>query len=677
MGKKKVIIIVSIVIFLILAIACAIGAIIYNKKEIEANPQKVFDEYIVHLSNKEYEEMYKLLDNESKEKITKEDFITRNKNIYEGIEANNISIKTKEIQKEDSKAIVLYHMIMDTIAGKVDFDNQVEIVKENKEYFIKWSSNVIFPELDDTDKVRVNILEAERGSIYDRNDVLLAGKGIVSSVGLVPGKMNEQNEQDIEKISNLLGISKDTIQNKLNASYVQEDTFVLIKMIENDNLELESALLEIPGIKITNAEARVYPYEEATSHLLGYIRNITAEELETNKDKGYTSNSVIGKSGLEKTYEDRLRGKDGAEIYITDSNGLRKNTIAKQELKDGEDIKLTIDINLQKKVYEQFKEDRSSQVIMNYETGELLALVSTPTFNSNDFILGMSDAKWEEIENDEGKPLYNRYQATWTPGSSFKPLIGAIGLTTNKINADENYGYVGLSWQKNSSWGDYKVTTMTNYGDVVNLKNALIYSDNIYFAKAALNIGKDTLEEQLKKIGFQQEIQFNLGTKTSQYTNDEGIETEIQLADTGYGQGQILVNPIHMASIYSAFMNKGNMVTPYIEYKENAKASYIVEQAFSEEACNTIKEALIQAVEQGTAKSAKIEGLTIAGKTGTAEIKNSKEDENGTEIGWFNAFIVDENKDKLLIISMVEDVKNRGGSHYLLGKVKNIFESIK
>lgn len=677
MEKKKIIIIISIVLVIILAIVSVIGVTIYNKKEKAVNPQDVFDEYIVNLSNKKYDEMYELLDNGSKEKIAKEDFITRHKKIYEGIEANNISIEIKEIQNENSKSIVPYHMSMDTIAGKVEFDNQVEVVKENKNFFIKWSSNLIFPKLDDTDKVRVNILESERGNIYDRNDVLLAGKGIVSSVGLVPGKMNEENEQDIEKISNLLGISKDTIHNKLNASYVQEDTFVPIKMIEDNNLELENALLEIPGIKITNTEARVYPYGKATSHLLGYIRNITAEELESNKDKGYTSNSIIGKSGLEKTYEDRLRGKDGAEIYITDSEGLRENTIAKKDVEDGEDVKLTIDINLQKQVYEKFKEDKSSQVIMNYETGELLALVSTPTFDSNDFILGMSDAKWKEIENDEGKPLYNRYQSTWTPGSSFKPIIGAIGLTTNKIKADENYGYVGLSWQKDNSWGDYKVTTMTNYGDIVNLKNALIYSDNIYFAKAALNIGKDTLQEQLKKIGFQQELQFNLGTKISQYTNNKEIENEIQLADTGYGQGQVLVNPIHMASIYSAFMNKGNMVTPYIEYKENAKASYIVEKAFSEEACTATKEALIQAVEQGTAKSAKIDGLTIAGKTGTAEIKNSKEDENGTEIGWFNAFIVDENEDKILIISMVEDVKNRGGSHYLLEKVKNIFESIK
>lgn len=677
MGNKKVVIIVSIVLVIIIAIAGVAGVVIFNNKEVADKPEKIFNEYIAHLSNKEYEAMYELLDEESKEKISKEDFITRNKNIYEGIEASNIEIELREIRKEDSKSIVPYHMSMNTLAGKVEFDNQVELIKENKEYFVKWSSKLIFPNLEETDKVRVNILESERGSIYDRNDILLAGKGAVSSVGLVPGKMNEQNEQDIEKISNLLGISKDSIQNKLNASYVKEDTFVPIKMIEQNNLDLENALLEVPGIKITNTEARVYPYGEATSHLIGYIRNITAEELEANKDKGYTSSSVIGKSGLEKMYEDRLRGKDGAEIYITDADGLRKSTIAKQDLENGEDIKLTIDANLQKMVYEQFKEDKSAQVVMNYETGELLALVSTPTFNSNDFILGMSDSKWEEIQNDERKPLYNRYQATWAPGSSFKPLIAGIGLTTNKINPEENYGYVGREWQKDSSWGDYKVTTMTNYGDVVNLRNALIHSDNIYFAKAALNIGKDTLEEQLKKIGFQQELDYNLGTKASQYTNSERIETEIQLADTGYGQGQVLVNPIHMASIYSAFMNKGNMVTPYIEYKENAEAIYIVEQAFSEEACNIIKEALVQVVEQGTAKTAKIEGLTIAGKTGTAEIKNSKDDTSGTELGWFNAFIVDENKDKLLIISMVEDVKERGGSHYATDKVKRIFENIR
>lgn len=675
---KKAIIIISVVLAVVLIVSGAIGIVIYqkNKKEEEDKPEEVLEEYISLISNKEYEKMYELLDSESKEKISQEDFITRNKNIYEGIEANNINIELKEVSKEESTAKIPYNMSMDTVAGKVEFENQMELVKENKEYHIKWSSKLIFPNLEDTDKVRVHILESERGNIYDRNDIMIGGKGIVSSVGLVPGKMNEEHEKDIEKIANLLGVSKESIQNKLSASYVKEDTFVPIKQINSKDTELENKLLEIKGIKITNEESRVYPYGEVTSHLLGYVQNITAEDLEKNKDKGYTSTSIIGRSGIEKIYEDKLRGRDGAEIYITDEDGLRKETIQKKELVNGEDIKLTIDINLQKKVYEQFKEDKSAQVVMDYETGELLALVSTPTFDSNDFVLGMSDIKWKELQNDENKPLYNRYQATWAPGSSFKPLIAGIGLTTNKIDPEENFGNVGQEWQKDSSWGNYKVTTMTAYGDNVNLKNALIHSDNIYFAKAALNIGSEILEEQLKKIGFQKDLDFNLGAKSSQYSNSENIETEIQLADTGYGQGQVLVNPIHMASIYSAFMNKGNMITPYIEYKENAKATILVENAFSEDACKRINEALIQVVEQGTATAAKIPGLTIAGKTGTAEIKDSKDDKEGTEIGWFNSYIID-GKNKILMISMVEDVKNKDGSHYAAEKVKNVYESIK
>ena len=134
-----------------------------------------------------------------------------------------------------------------------------------------------------------------------------------------------------------------------------------------------------------------------------------------------------------------------------------------------------------------------------------------------------------------------------------------------------------------------------------------------------------------------------------------------------------------MASIYSAFVNNGNMIKPYIEYAETPKSEVYIQNAFSPDAANTIKEDLIQVVENpnGTAHEAQISGVTLAGKTGTAEIKESQDDETGTELGWFNAFIADENSSKqYLIISMVEDVKGRGGSHYLLPKVKSIFQKI-
>lgn len=390
---------------------------------------------------------------------------------------------------------------------------------------------------------------------------------------------------------------------------------------------------------------------------------------------GYNQNSVIGKSGIEKLYEQKLRGIDGCSIVIADDKGNTKQTLAKQDLKNGEDVKLTIDINLQTKLYDQFSNDKSANVALNYETGEILALVSTPTFNSNDFAMGMTTNKWNELKQNEKNPLYNRCYATYTPGSSFKPVIGAIGLTTGKINENEDFGKSGTSWQKDSSWGTYKITTLKEYEGPANLKNALINSDNIYFAKASLKIGKNTLQEQLLKLGFSESLPLSNEISKSTFADNNNIETEIALADTGYGQGKVLVNPIHMASIYTSFLNEGNMILPYIEYKENKEKTIWKNGVFTKETANIIKEDLIQVVEDkvGTAHSVKIEGKQIGGKTGTAEIKSSKEDTNGTEVGWFNSFCID---NKTLIISMVEDVKDNDGSHYLLPKIRNIYQEI-
>ena len=167
--------------------------------------------------------------------------------------------------------------------------------------------------------------------------------------------------------------------------------------------------------------------------------------------------------------------------------------------------------------------------------------------------------------------------------------------------------------------------------------------------------------------------------KKSQYSNsDKAISTEKKLADSGYGQGDILVNPIHMASIYSAFTNEGNMIKPYIEYKEDAKAEYLKENVFSSESANTVKNDLIQVVEnpEGTANDMKVAGVTIAGKTGTAELKTSSTDTESGTLGWFDCFTVDYPSGRdMLIISMVENTQNNrdGGSHYLIKKIRTLF----
>lgn len=672
MNKKIVIGIVVTIIVIVFAVAG--GVIAYRMTRDTSKPEDVLIKYVGYVNEQNYEEMYKLLTNDSKEQISKEDFITRNKNIYEGIDMTDMKIEITNVTEENSKTYVIsYNQSMNSEAGKIEFENTANVIKDKElGYQLNWKSSLIFPNLSSTDKVRIKTISAERGSIVDKNGNMLAGLGTVSSVGIVPGKLGENKDENIEKIANLLGTTADSINKTLSASWVKDDTFVPLKKIQVDSIELKEQLLQIPGIKITSTKSRVYPLGEAAAHLVGYVQNITADELKANRGKGYTSTSVIGKAGLEKQYEERLKGKDGLEIYIEDSDGKRKKDIAKIDVQNGETIKLTIDSTMQSKLYNELKNDAGFFVVMHPNTGALLALVSTPSYDPNDFTLGLSTEKWNSIKNNENKPMLTRYLQSYCPGSTFKAVTGAVGLTTGKLSTSDIFSYSGLSWKKDG-WGQYDITTLTAYSGPKNLENAMIHSDNIYFAQAALQIGAKSFTSGLKQIKFGENIDFTLGNLKSQYANNGEISNEKVLADSGYGQGEILVNPIHMASIYSAFANDGNMIKPYLE--EGTESSYLVEGAFTKEAANTIKEDLIQVVEnqEGTAKDMRVQGRTIAGKTGTAELKGSK-DAEADVLGWFDCFTSDNDSKQLLVISMVENGRSLGGSHYLINKIKtNLF----
>ena len=659
--KKKILIILVIVLLI-----TAVGGFLYYKNS-KDKPEEILNEYISKINDEKYNEMYELLDEKSKQKITEEDFVSRNKKIYQGIDMSNMTIEIKDIKKSGSKRVIIYNTKMDASGGEITFDNEITLNNKNG-YKIEWSSNLIFPELEDTDKVRVSTSKPSRGKILDRNGKELAGDGTASSIGIVPGKLSENKDEDINKIAELLGTTADTINKKLQAGWVTDESFVPLKTISSSDTELKDKLLQIKGVKISSTKVRYYSLGEAASQLTGYVQTITKEELE--KNEGYTSTSLIGKSGLEQKYEEKLKGKNGVEIYIEDKDGKRKQTLIKQDKVDGEDVKLTIDSNLQQKLYNELKNDEGLFVVMNPSTGEILALVSTPSVDVNKMVLGVSTDEWNEISNDEKTPMLARYSQKYCPGSTFKPITGAIGLSTNSLSVDDTFSYSGLSWQKDASWGTYNITTLTAYNGAKNLKNALIHSDNIYFAQAALKIGNKNMTSGLDKLKFNTDIDFDINLAKSQYSNDGKIDKETLLADTGYGQGQILINPVHMASIYSAFYNEGNMIKPYLEFKEEKAPTILVENAFTKEASEEIKNDLIQVVEnpEGTAKDMKINGVTIAGKTGTAELKASK-DEKADTIGWFDCFTVN-NDNPYLFIGMVEKANNNGGSHYLIPMIK-------
>ena len=687
--KKRLAVKIAAVVMALIVVVLAAVFVLLLRKPSKTSPEELLTAYVEKLKAADYEGMYEMISQESQQSITKEEFVERNQKIYEGIEASNFELVQKEAEEGKKDTITIpYTLSMDTLAGPVKVSWKASFIEEEERYGLMWTHSMIFPDLGPEDKVSIKKEEAQRGSIYDRNGQLLAGLQLASSVGLVPGKMQEDSSADLEKLAELLNTTAESIQKKLDASWVKDDSFVPIKTIEKvDQMalnqgnaseemvnlqELHDQLLEIDGIMITDTQLRGYPLKQAASHLIGYVQPITAEELEEHAGEGYTSTSVIGKSGLEKLYEEELRGSTGWRISILDDSGQEKEVIAAKPCENGKDIILTIDANLQSLLYEQFGQDKSTAAAINPKTGEVLALLSTPGYNNNLFVRGMSQAEWDAISNDENTPMQNRFKDVWCPGSSMKPLIAAIGLTTGTLDAEEDLGQSGLSWQKDESWGDYFVTTLHQAPDA-RMKNALIYSDNIYFAKAALKIGEDTLSEQLDNLGFGEELSFDFGLTPSQYSNGEGFESEIQLADSGYGQGQVLVNPLHMASIYSAFYNRGNMIAPYLKQKDSPQTSFWKENVFSPEACEAVEEMMTQIIENpnGTGHNAKLDGITLAGKTGTAELKVSKEDTEGTELGWFNVYTVTQ-ENPILMVTMVEDVKGRGGSGYVVDKVHQV-----
>jgi len=682
------------IVIAVIAIAAVISAVcvagmLATKENAWRTPEELLVEYMDHIPKQEYEEMYAMLHIEASGNVSQEDFVTRNSAIYEGIEVQNMAVQI--IAYDEEQMTVTYQASFDTVAGTISFENEALFLKDEEGYKLVWDDSMIFPNLTSTDKVRVSTTQAERGEILDRNGRVLAGKGTASSVGIVPGKL-ENKEEAIAKIAELLEIAPEVIEKKLSAKWVKDDSFVPIKTIPKvEKIELmkykpdqkvlkenerHETLLEIPGVMISDVEVREYPLGEKAAHLVGYVQSVTAEDLEEHAGEGYTANSVIGKSGMEGLFEKELKGKNGCRVYIVNSEGKEKEELAYILVQDGHDIKLTIDANLQSSLYEQFNEDKSCSVAMNPYTGEVLALVSTPSYDNNDFIMGLSSEQWTALNEDENKPMYNRFRQVWCPGSTFKPITAAVGLESGAIDPMEDYGNVGLSWQKDASWGSYHVTTLHAYEPVI-LENALIYSDNIYFAKAALKIGTEEMESSLTGLGFNEELPFEIKMAESQYSNTDGIETEIQLADSGYGQGQILVNPLHMACIYSAFCNEGNIIKPYLVYQNEEAAEYWIPGAFSNETASRVLEGTKKVVNDstGTGYAAHRDDIVLAGKTGTAEIKASKEDTSGTELGWFAIYTAEKDIEcPILIISMVQDVKGRGGSGYVVKKDSLVLE---
>ena len=571
-------------------------------------PERSLERYFDAVSGRDYDKMYLLISDDSKKTISREDFITRNKNIYEGIEARDLKLEIMSVEKIDSnQRQAYYNLRMETVAGALGNPGNVRLRKDSffGEYRLVWNSAVILPGLSETAKVSVTTTAADRGSILDKDGNMLAGPGAAPSVGFVPGKINaDTRAADLAAAAGLLGITTEEIEDALSASWVTAETYVPVKTLPEIDAGLEAALLQIPGVMIGEAEVRSYPYGEKAAHLTGYIGAITAEELEALKNEGdYRETSIVGKGGLEKVFDRQLRGKDGGTITVSDtsSDGIKTSRVlCESSPVRGFDVQTTIDTGLQTALYDQLAGDKSAAAAVNPKTGAVLALVSTPSYNPNTFILGMSDAEMDSLNRNPDNPLLNRFEKAYAPGELIQPVTLGAGVKTSEAYA-----------------------------------------------------------EQLKKLGFGESLPFDFSMEASKISESGTVDSD--LAAAGSGTTGMAASPLHLALIYSALVNGGNMVEPYIKYDANPMVKYWKKDVISQEKAAEISESLLQ-----EAKSPK--GRALAVKTGTAVQKNS------VDTALCVLFYADQTEESpLLVAAVAEGTGERGGAGYLEEKIRAVF----
>ena len=465
-------------------------------------------------------------------------------------------------------------------------------------------------------------------------------------------------------------------------------------MPDEVTVEQQEQLNAVNGVHVDTehyGSKRYYPYGSLLAHTLGYISFATWEEIQTYNegrdpnDGLYTTDSKVGKSGIEKLYERELRGKDGYYFFIRGTDGAVKKVIYRKNKVDGSDVMLTIDFKLQQRTEELLDlvlfgtDTAGAVVVMNPKTGEVNAIASNPSYDLNRFIKGMSGDEYKALEEQENEPLRNRAtRELYPPGSTFKAFTAAAALDTGTVN--ENYvftGYIDNDYWKPTGYGEWpwpriKRTRVYHRTEPMNMTNCMLHSDNIYFADVALKIGQEKFIAYFnEKLGMDKSLPYELGAARSQLYSRGSVMDNKMLADSGYGQGQVLVTPLQLAAMFSAFANNGDMPTPRItdglyitdgvEYKCIRKSEYSVwmEDAISTNAINKIVPMLQGVVDpnkNGTGRSLRVTNVDVAAKTGSAEIGKDKT----RMYSWFAGFRLNVAQEDERVVIVMLDVPDSG-----------------
>lgn len=637
----------------VILIAAAGGGYFYYQhyqetQAVEAG-EKTVEQFVQALNKGDYNKAAEMTSKKAANKsaLSEKEILDKYQNIYGAADVKGLQISNLKVdKKDDSTYSFSYKAKMNTSLGELkDLSYKGTLDRNDGQTTINWQPNLVFPEMEGNDKVSLTTQEAARGNIIDRNGEPLATTGKLKQLGVVPSKLGDGGEKtaNIKAIASSFDLTEDAINQAISQSWVQPDYFVPLKIIDGATPELPA------GATIQEVDGRYYPLGEAAAQLIGYVGDITAEDIDKNPE--LSSNGKIGRSGLEMAFDKDLRGTTGGKLSITDADGVEKKVLIEHEVQNGKDIKLTIDAKAQKTAFDSLGGKAGSTVATTPKTGDLLALASSPSYDPNKMTNGISQEDYKAYEENPEHPFISRFATGYAPGSTFKMITAAIGLDNGTIDPNEVLTINGLKWQKDSSWGSFRTTRVSSDVSQVDLKTALIYSDNIYAAQETLKMGEKKFRTGLDKFIFGEDLDLPISMNPAQISNEDSFNSDILLADTGYGQGELLITPIQQAAMYSVFINNGTLVYPkLIPDKETKDKKNVI----SETAVQTIVPDLREVVQDvnGTAHSLSALGIPLAAKTGTAEIKE-KQDVKGQENSFLFAFNLD--NQGYMMVSMLEN----------------------
>lgn len=664
-----------------------------DPNEPRQDPKPFLDNYVQLLNAYNFGACYALLAPDTQEAITLVDFTQRYQNIFDGIDFQGLTISYGDLTVEAGKrylqsATLTYSSaLLDEFTQDVVFS--LDYSDNDSTFYLNWTPAMIFTDLTSSTEVKLRTLRPARGEILDSEHNAYAINSYAESVYVQPSKI-EDTSYTVTALASILGMTTVDVEKALSSSAAVKYDSAVIKAYPPGGISeaTESALTTLPGVGVDRTSMtpiRYYPNGSFFAHSMGYTSAITAEELSKLDSSRYDISSYVGRTGLEAAYEDILCGTKGYSLDIYASDGQRLSTVARKEKVDGLDLEVTLDYDLQcraEEMLEQLKDEGNAgaAVVLEPTTGEVLAISSFPDFDPNLFVLNSDpETLASYVAADSNSPLYNRaVQGSYIPGSTVKPLIAAMALDDGVV--DENYEFTGeiikKQWTPKGYWPYPPITRVSNYSGPVNMSNAITKSDNIYFADVALKAGWEKLEPFLKMIGFDERIPFDLRVSKPGYLNSGNYENMQLLAATGYGQGELIISPLQMACIFSSLANNGDVMTPRLvratrrmegtdyavvdEYSESVWKENII----SDHALSTIVPMLRRVVEEGSGRKIHINGLTICGKTGTAEIGSDKT----REIAWMIAFVENADYNRLVCVTLELPANYKGTIRYDLAR---------